>query len=74
MGQMWRVALAAQSFPWTGLGWRGWKKRALRLQGPNRHRIGARRVHTCTGTCVCVWRWVCVSRGHRSVPMCVGSA
>lgn len=37
------------------------------------HRIGAPKVHTCTGSCVwCLEAVVRASRGHKSVPVEVG--
>lgn len=62
MGQMWRVALAAQSSPgWSGVEGGGESGRCG-LRGLIGTELVAGRVHTCAGTCVwCLEVGVCVT-------------
>lgn len=57
---------------WLGRGWRGAAEAVAAASGVTQTQLVAQRAHTCAGTCVwCFEAGVRVSRGHRSVPVCV---
>lgn len=71
MGQMWRVASAAQSSPGWGQGGGERRRRALRPQGPDRHRTGGWKGTHVRGDLCVVFGGGCVCHVDTSVPVCV---
>lgn len=59
------------AFPWMGPGWRGWKKRTLRLQGPIRHRIGGSTGAHVRGDLCVVFGGGCACHVDKGVCLCV---